>query len=92
MASLTDPSTGTSPTTKVRPTQASAVTATGDGDPPPLPEMCTECVHPADGHHFFSTVSECQAIGGTLVGDPFPCPETEQGCQVLAKKMGLPLV
>ena len=91
MASQTDTSTGSRPMTEIRTNQASIVTAVGEGDPPPLPELCTECVHPADGHHFFSTVSECQAIGGTLFGDPFPCPETEQGCQLLAKKMGLPL-
>ena len=90
MASLPDPARGEK--TPADPTQNPTLqTASAEGEvPPPPPEMCTECVHPG-GHHFFTTVAECLAIGGVPFGNPFPCPVTTEERAVLASKMGLPL-
>jgi len=46
--------------------------------PAPTPtDECVECVRP-DGSHFITTVLNCEAIGGTPFGSPFPCTESDQ--------------
>jgi hypothetical protein len=85
MASLPDPANRNDNKSQAATTES---TSPGNEVPPPPPEMCTECIHP-DGHHFFATVEECQQIGGTPTGLPFPCPVTAVERQLLASKMGL---
>lgn len=47
----------------------------GDAIPPP-PDSCVECLLPG-GLHIITTVLDCEAEGGTPIGEPFPCSESE---------------
>lgn len=53
--------------------------------PPPPPELCTECVGPG-GNHYITTIAGCKADGGTPIGEPFACTESEARRQQLAER------
>jgi hypothetical protein len=53
--------------------------------PPPPPDWCVECILP-DGNHIITTVLNCEALGGTQFGSPFPCDQAEARRQQMASR------
>jgi hypothetical protein len=53
--------------------------------PPPPPELCTNCQLPG-GSFIITTVADCQSRGGTPVGAPFPCSESDLQSQQLKEQ------